>query len=225
MTSTQVPATPATASTDKEVEMLAALTGMGLSAAAGLNAYIPFMIVALMARFTDVITLPEGFSWIESPWAIGVGAVLLLTEVVLDKIPAIDTVNDTIQTFIRPSMGGLIFAATNAADNLDQSAFMKDNPWIGVVLGIVVSGLVHTGKMAARPAINAGTLGAGAPVVSTAEDAGSIGLSLVAIFIPILVIVALIALAWLLVWMWLKVRRWRKRRDAHYGERTAYRTP
>ncbi|GGB82274.1 membrane protein [Knoellia flava TL1] len=202
--------------------MIAALTGMGLSAAAGLNAYIPFMIVALVARFTDVITLPSGFEWIESPWAIGVGAVLLLTELVLDKIPAIDTVNDAIQTFIRPSMGGLIFAATTAAEDLDRSTWMADNPWVGVVLGIVVSGLVHSGKMAARPAINAGTLGAGAPVVSTAEDGASLGLSLVAIFIPLLVIVALIALAWLLVWLWLKVRRWRKRRETRLGPDTAY---
>ena len=202
--------------------MIAALTGMGLSAAAGLNAYIPFMIVALVARFSDVITLPSGFEWIESPWAIGVGAILLLTELVLDKIPAVDTVNDAIQTFIRPSMGGLIFAATTAAEDLDRSTWMAENPWVGVVLGIVVSGLVHTGKMAARPAINAGTLGAGAPVVSTAEDGASLGLSLVAIFIPLLVIVALIALAWLLIWLWLKVRRWRRRRESRLGPDTAY---
>ncbi|KGN36492.1 DUF4126 domain-containing protein [Knoellia subterranea] len=202
--------------------MIAALTGMGLSAAAGLNAYIPFMIVALIARFTDVITLPASFDWIESPWAIGVGAILLLTELVLDKIPAVDTVNDAIQTFIRPSMGGLIFAATTAAEDLDKSTWMADNPWVGVVLGILVSGLVHSGKMAARPAINAGTLGAGAPVVSTAEDGASLGLSLVAIFIPILVIFALIALAWILVWMWLKVRKWRKRRLERQGPDPAY---
>ena len=197
--------------------MIAALTGMGLSAAAGLNAYIPFMIVALVARFTDVITLPSSFQWIESPWAIGIGAVLLLAELVLDKIPAVDTVNDAIQTFIRPSMGGLIFAATTAAEDLDKSTWMADNPWVGVVLGIVVSGLVHSGKMAARPAINAGTLGAGAPVVSTAEDAGSLGLSLVAIFVPVLVVLALAFLAWLLIWLWLRVRRWRKRRADRLG--------
>ena len=202
--------------------MIAALTGMGLSAAAGLNAYIPFMVVALIARFTDVITLPESFSWIESPWAIGVGAVLLLTELVLDKIPAVDTVNDAIQTFIRPSMGGLVFAATTAAEDLDRSTWMGDNPWVGVVLGIVVSGLVHSGKMAARPAINAGTLGMGAPVVSTAEDGASVGLSLVAIFIPVLVIVALAALAGLLVWVWLRVRRWKRRRADRVGPDPAY---
>ena len=202
--------------------MIAALTGMGLSAAAGLNAYIPFMVVALIARFTDVITLPEAFSWIESPWAIGVGAVLLLTELVLDKIPAVDTVNDAIQTFIRPSMGGLIFAATTAAEDLDRSTWMGENPWVGVVLGVVVSGLVHSGKMAARPAINAGTLGMGAPIVSTAEDGASVGLSLVAIFIPVLVIVALAALAGLLVWVWLRVRRWKRRRADRVGPDPAY---
>ena len=76
--------------------------------------------------------------------------------------------------------------------------------------------------MAARPAINAGTLGMGAPVVSTAEDGASVGLSLVAIFIPVLVVVALIALAWLLVWMWLKVRRWKRRRADRVGPDPAY---
>ncbi len=197
--------------------MLAALTGMGLSAAAGLNAYIPFLVVALIARFTDYITLPVGYEWIESTWAIGIVAALLLAEVILDKIPAVDTINDTIQTFIRPSMGGLIFAATTAAAQLDNSTWMKENPWVSVVLGVLISGLVHTGKMAARPAINVGTLGTGAPVVSTLEDISSLGLSLIALIAPVLVILALALLAWLLIWMWLRVRRWRRtRRDPAY---------
>ena len=197
--------------------MLAALTGMGLSAAAGLNAYIPFLVVALIARFTDYITLPVGYEWMESSWAIGIGAALLLAEVILDKIPAVDTINDTIQTFIRPSMGGLIFAATTAAAKLDSSTWMQDNPWVSVVLGVLISGLVHTGKMAARPVINVGTVGTGAPVVSTVEDIGSLGLSLIALIAPVLVVLALALLAWLLIWMWLRVRRWRRtKRDPAY---------
>lgn len=194
--------------------MIAALTGMGLSAAAGLNAYIPFLIVALVARFTDVITLPATYAWIESWWAIGIGAVLLLSEVVLDKIPAVDSVNDAVQTFIRPAMGGLVFAATAAAADLDSSAWMTAHPWVGIVLGVVVSGLVHTGKVAARPVVNMGTAGFGAPVVSTAEDGASLGLSLAALFAPLLCLVALILLAWVLVAGSLKVRRWRRRRGS-----------
>ncbi|MBT9255126.1 DUF4126 domain-containing protein [Phycicoccus sp. MAQZ13P-2] len=192
--------------------MLAALTGTGLSAAAGLNAYIPFLVVALVARFTDLIVLPAGYEWMTSGWAIGVGSLLLLAEVVLDKIPAVDTVNDAIQTFIRPSVGGLIFSATSAASEIDRSTWMADHPWVGVVLGVVVAGLVHTGKMAARPVVNGATVGLGAPVVSTVEDGASIGLSVVAILAPVFVVVALGLLAWLLVWMWLRVREWRRSR-------------
>ena len=194
--------------------MIAALTGMGLSAAAGLNAYIPFLVVALLARFTDIVVLPTGFEWMESWWAIGIGAVLLLTEVTLDKVPAVDSVNDAVQTFIRPSMGGLMGAATAGASTLDESTWMQDNAWVGVLLGVVISGLVHAGKTAARPVVNVGTAGFGAPVVSTAEDGASIGIALVAVFVPVLVVLVLIALTAMLVWVFTAWRRLRRRRQA-----------
>lgn len=194
--------------------MIALLTGMGLSAAAGFNAYIPFLVVALLARFTDVVTMPAAYSWMESWWAIGVGAVLLVVEIVLDKVPAVDTVNDAVQSFIRPAMGGVIFAATSAASQLDDSQWMKEHSWVGIVLGVVLSAIVHSGKAVARPAINAGTLGFGAPVVSTIEDTASVGLSLVAIFLPLLVVVALVLIAILLWRIAVSMRRWRRRREA-----------
>lgn len=202
--------------------MLAALTGAGLSAAAGLNAYIPFLIVGLMARFTDVLALPEQFGWIESNWALGGAAVLLLGEVVFDKIPVVDHINDAVGTFIRPASGGLIFAATQAADDFEQgSSLLADNPWIGVVLGIITAGLVHTGKAVTRPVVNATTLGIGAPLVSTAEDTASVGLSVVAIFFPILVIILLVLLVWGGVVLWRRSRRRTRERDAavtaYYG--------
>jgi len=196
------------------VVVLAALTGAGLSAAAGLNAYIPFLMVALMARYTEIINLPAQFAWIESPWAIGAASVLLLSEVVLDKIAIVDHINDAFGTFIRPATGGLIFAATQAAEDLEQgSSFMADNPWIGVVAGIVTAGVVHTGKAAIRPLVNGATFGLGAPVVSTAEDTASIGLSLVAIFLPVLVVFALLLLLWGMFAVWRAARRRRKKRD------------
>lgn len=202
--------------------MLAALTGAGLSAAAGLNAYIPFLIVAVIARFTDVIDLPSQFAWIESNWAIGTAAVLLLGEVVFDKIPVVDHINDAVGTFIRPASGGLIFAATQAAEDFEQgSSFMADNPWIGVVLGIVTAGIVHTGKAVTRPVVNASTMGVGAPLVSTAEDTASVGLSLVAIFLPIIVIFALLLMLWGGIALWRRGRRRRRDQEqaaaAYYG--------
>ncbi len=194
--------------------MLAALTGTGLSAAAGLNAYIPFLILALTARFTDVLNLPAQYAWIESNWAIGAGAVLLMSEMVLDKIAIVDHINDAFGTFIRPATGGLIFAATQAAEDYEQgSSFMQDNPWIAVAGGVIVAGIVHTGKAATRPLINGATLGLGAPVASVAEDTASVGLSLMAIFLPILVIFALIALLWVLFAVWRRGRRNKRTRD------------
>jgi hypothetical protein len=64
---------------------------------------------------------------------------------------------------------------------------------------------VHATKATARPVMNVATVGLAAPVVSTAEDATSTGLSFVSIIVPILVVVFLIVMIWLFF-------RWRKRR-------------
>lgn len=195
--------------------MFAALTGAGLSAAAGLNAYIPFLMVALVARFSDVIVLPSQFAWIESPWAIGGATFLLLAEMVLDKIPAIDSMNDMIGTAVRPTVGGVVFAATQAANQqLDQASWMQQYPWVGAIGGVIIAGIVHTTKAATRPAVNVTTAGMGAPVLSGVEDATSLGMSVLAIFTPLLVIIGLIAMGVGIFWLWRRIARYRKRRRA-----------
>jgi len=194
--------------------MLSVLTGLGLSAAAGLNAYIPFLLVAVLARFTDVLELPASYGWIESWWSIGAAAVLLLTELVLDKIPVVDHVNDAVATLIRPTVGGLIFSASTSAAGVDSSPWMQDNPWVGIVLGVAVAGLVHTGKTVARPVVNVGTAGVGAPIVSTAEDLTSVSIALLAVFAPILIIVVLMLLTWALVAIARRVLRRRRQLEA-----------
>ena len=194
--------------------MLASLTGLGLSAAAGLNAYIPLLLVGVLARFTDVITLPEPYRWIQSGWALGVVSVLLLAELVLDKVPVVDHVNDAVQTLVRPTVGGVIFAATTAAAQADASSWMQDHPWVGVLLGVAVAGIVHATKATARPVVNATTVGVGTPVVSAAEDVASLAMSLVAVFLPILVVVALLLVGWAAYAMLRRVRR--RRRSAAF---------
>lgn len=197
--------------------MIAALTGMGLSAAAGLNAYIPFLIVAVLAKYTDLVVLPDSYAWMESWWAIGIGVVLLLTEVVVDKVPAVDSVNDAVQSFIRPGMGGLLGAATAGAAELDDSAWMAQHQWVNVVLGVVVAGIVHAGKTTARPVANVATFGVGAPVLSTVEDGTSVGLSLIALFLPALVILALLAVLVALGWLVSRATAVRRRARARPG--------
>ncbi|MEU6710959.1 DUF4126 domain-containing protein [Nonomuraea sp. NPDC046802] len=197
--------------------MLAALTGLGLSTAAGLNAYIPLLVVGVLANVTDAVKLPDGYAWLSNWGVLAIIALLLAAEVVLDKVPAVDSVNDAIQTVVRPASGGVVFSATNAAAELESSTWMTEHPWVGWLLGIALALTVHALKAAARPVVNAGTAGVGAPVVSTAEDAGSLGMSLIAVFAPVLVIVALLAFAALAWWLIHRVRRSRARRRAARG--------
>jgi Domain of unknown function (DUF4126) len=189
--------------------MIATLTGLGLSAAAGLNAYIPLLLVGSVARWTDVVTLPPDFAWIQNEWVLAGVAVLLLAEVVLDKVAVVDHVNDMVQTFVRPAVGGVIFAATTAAQQVDASPWVREHPWVGWLAGIAVAGVVHAGKASARPVVNATTFGVATPLVSAAEDGVSLTMSLLALFAPVLVLVGLLLLG---LALFLGVRRLRRRR-------------
>jgi hypothetical protein len=136
--------------------------------------------------------------------------VLLVIEVVADKIPALDSVNDAIQTFIRPTAGGIVFGSGTAAQTsavTDPGAFAQSGQWIPVVIGVVVALLVSLTKSAVRPAANVATAGMAAPVLSTAEDATSLSLVFVAILIPVLVLVAVVALVWAAVALLRRRRR------------------
>ena len=68
----------------------ALLTGLGLAAPAGLNAYIPLLVLALAARFSTAVTLASPFDVLSSTWAIVILLVLLTVELVVDKVPGLD---------------------------------------------------------------------------------------------------------------------------------------
>ena len=191
--------------------MLEFLTGSGLAAAAGMNAYIPLLVVGLANRFfPDAMQLPDGWAWLSNGWVLGIVAVLLVIEVVADKIPAVDSVNDVLQSIVRPTAGGLAFGSSSTASTVavtDPAAFFASNQWVPIVVGAVIALGVHTAKSLARPAANVATAGTAAPVVSTIEDVGAIGLSLLAIVAPVLGLVAL-ALLGVLGWsLWRRARR------------------
>ena len=178
---------------------LALATAFGLSTSAGLNAYIPLLVVSLLAKFTPLITLDEPYDALTSWWVIGVLVVLLIVEILVDKIPAVDTVNDIIQTFIRPTAGAILFAASTNTVGL--------HPILGAICGVILAGGVHAVKAGSRPVVASLTAGAGNPVVSTVEDAISLVLSLLAIVTPYLVAALILILATLFTWWYVRRRR------------------
>lgn len=175
------------------------MTGFGLASAAGLNAYIPLLSIGLLSRYTNLVQLPSGWSWLENGWLLALVAVLLLIEIVADKIPALDSVNDAVQTFVRPTSGGIVFASGTAAQTAaisDPGEFARTGQWVPVAIGVVTALVVSLTKTTVRPAANVATGGVAAPVLSTIEDAASVGLTFIAILIPAMVILILIALVW-----------------------------
>ena len=188
------------------------LTGLGLATAAGLNAYIPMVMLGLLARFTDVVNLPGSWSWLENGWVLTIVGVLLLVEIVADKVPALDSVNDAVQTLVRPAAGGIVFGSGTAAETAavaDPGEFARSGQWIPVVIGVVIALAVHLVKTAVRPAANVATAGVAAPVLSTVEDGISVSLVLIALLIPVLVVVVVAIVAWA-AWRLLRRRRHRK---------------
>jgi len=172
--------------------VLGLFTAFGLSSSAGLNAYLPLLVVALLARFTDLITLKPPWDALESWWVIGVLAVLLLIEMFVDKVPALDSVNDVIQTFIRPAAGAVLFAAS-------AGVISEVHPVLAMICGLLLAGGVHAVKATARPVITGTTGGLLNPLVSTAEDVTALVVSVLSILAPILgVVLLLLLVTWLI---------------------------
>jgi hypothetical protein len=178
--------------------LLNLFTAFGLSSSAGLNAYIPLLVAGLVARYTDLLTLQGPFAALENPWVLLTLGGLLLIEMLVDKIPAVDSVNDVIHTVIRPAAGAILFAANAGAIGVD--------PALAIVLGLLTAGTVHATKTAARPVVTATTGGMGNMVVSAAEDTVALGASLLAIFVPFVMGLLLILLFFFIARWW-----WRRR--------------
>jgi hypothetical protein len=180
------------------------VSAFGLAGAAGLNAYIPLLIVAVLGRL-EVLKLSAPFDVLTSWWVIGALVILLIIEVVVDKIPGADHVNDAIQTFVRPAAGAILFAANTG---LVQDA----SPALALIVGLVLAFSVHATKAAARPVVNATTMGIGAPVVSIFEDVTSAVASLLAIFAPLLFVVFAAVVVFLFVRLYQGIKRRRAAR-------------
>lgn len=176
------------------------LSSLGLSGAAGLNAYIPLLLVGLLGR-VGVLNLSDPFSLIEQPWAlVGIG-VLGLLDFVGDKIPGVDHALHLVGGVVNAAAGAVLFAA--------QTGVADVPPALSMALGLVVAGSVHATRAAVRPVATATTGGLGNPVVSSVEDGTSLLLSVLAVFVPVLsvALLAVVAVVGYRLWRGLRGRR------------------
>ncbi len=175
-------------------------SAFGLSASAGLNAYLPLLVVALTARFTNLVQLNEPWNVLTSWWVIGALAVLLLIELTVDKIPGVDTVNDAIQTLGRPAAGAVLFAANSGAVG-------ELNPALALIAGLLLAGGVHTAKSVARPMVTATTGGMGNWAVSIIEDTLALIAAVLAILLPVFIALVFLFVLLIFSWWWIRRRR------------------
>ncbi len=168
------------------------LTGTGLASSSGLNAYLPLLILALVDRSSNIIDLNGGWAAISSTWAIIGLMIILPLELVGDKIPRFDHLNDLAHSAIRPLAGAVCMAAVAG-----QAGGYK--PALGFALGLVFAAAVHLFKMRARPSITRATAGIGNPIQSTIEDTAVVAVSLAAVFLP-WSIIPVVPLAGALIW-------------------------
>lgn len=177
--------------------LMSVLAAFGLSASAGLNAYIPLFIIGVVAHyFPQAFTLTPPYDWIANPWFLIVLGVFIIIEFLADKVPAINHINDAIQTFIRPAAGAIAFAAS-------AQVITDVHPLLALACGLLIAGGVHTVKAAAvRPAVTATTGGAGNVPVSLAEDLVATIVSILSVLLPVLATVLIVLVIALMLWWW-----------------------
>lgn len=180
--------------------VLSVLLGLGLSAACGFRVFVPLLVVSL-ASLTGHLDLASGFAWIGTWPALGVFAAATVLEVGAYYVPWLDNLLDALGA---PAavVAGVI---TTASMVTGMDPMLK---WtLAVIAGGGIAGAVHGATAVVRQASSLATGGLGNPVVSTLEAGGSLGLSLLAVVLPL---AAAVAVLFLLLFLILRALRWRR---------------
>jgi len=167
------------------------LTGLGLAAAAGWNAW------AVLLFFNGVIRLlPQDFpgpsaAFLSSPPVLQIAFVMFLAEFIVGKIPVVDRLWELGQTLLRPLVGGLLALAASTATAPAALA--------ATAAGGAASTLAaHLVKSTTRWTSTAATRGFAQLALSLAEDVVAIVLAILVFFVPWFTVILLFALAALL---------------------------
>ena len=183
--------------------LLSLATGLGLSTAAGFNAYLPLLITGILARTTDLVTLDAPFNRLEEPVVLGAIAALGVIDFVGDKVPPVDHVLHAVGLVVAPVAGAVL--ALSATSDTDVM------PAVALIIGVLAAEATQGARASVRPLSTVTTGGIGNPVLSLGEDGVSATLSFAAIIVPLVALVLVAAIVVLMVWA---VRRARRRRPS-----------
>lgn len=177
------------------------LSGFGLAAASGLNAYVPLLLVGMLARWTDLIRLHQPYDVLSHTAVLIVLAVLGVLDFIGDKIPLVDHVLHVVGVVVHSTAGIIVFLAANSgADGID--------PILASACGMVVALATHGVRALVRPVVTGTTSGLGNPVVSLIEDVIALVLTILAVTVPLLACAAVLGIT---ILMARQIRRaWRR---------------
>jgi preprotein translocase subunit SecY len=168
---------------------------LGLSFAAGLNAYATVLALGLLDRL-GVVHLPPSLHMVSTIPVILAAAFMFLVEFIADKIPWFDSFWDGIHTVIRPAAGALL--AYGVVGNVDPQ-------WqvIAALAGGSIALTAHTAKASTRAAANVSPEPFSNWVLSLAEDAISFFVVWLTVTHPVVgltIVLILLSIAVLIVW-------------------------
>lgn len=165
--------------------LLSIFIGIGLSAACGFRVFIPLVIVSI-ASLSGHLTLAPGFEWVGTQPALLAFGIASIVEILSYYVPVIDNLLDTI-AFPAAVIAGTIVMASAVSE---MSPLLR---WaLAVIVGGGIAGTVQGLTSITRLASTATTAGLGNPILSTAEAAGSVGMSIIAISLPLVAFVSAI---------------------------------
>jgi len=168
------------------------LTGLGLAAAAGFNAWAVLLVFHGLVRL-----LPQDFpgpvtAFLASPFVFQLALVLFLAEFIVMKIPFADRFWEAAQTLLRPIVGALLALAAANPPALSGR--------VGVALAAALVTLgTHAAKSTSRLTSTAATRGMTQFALSLAEDVVAVALAALLFFQPWFTVVVLSGLLLLLL--------------------------
>jgi len=178
--------------------LLSIFVGVGLAAACGFRIFVPLLVMSV-ASLSGQLTLAPEFGWIGTYPALAAFLIATIFEIAAYYIPWIDNLLDTVAVPAATVAGTIVMASAVS----DMSPFLQ---WgLAVIVGGGVAGTVQGFTSITRIASTAATGGLGNSVVSTAEAAGSLVMSILALAVPVLAAILVLAL---LVFAFRKIYTW-----------------